>query len=231
MPNLHKKPISLTLIFVFCTIIIYAKNIDPAQRKKDVFALSGIAGANGLGGSANLKISEHFHLRFEYYQGQIQLNTETKFGIDNVNLKVDSKIGGFSGIIELYPSKKSSFHFLGGATLSGNLFKGIATPKDSQFFGEIGFSGTEVGSITFELQGDEIIPVVGMGFGRAVPKRRLGLTFDFGAAYMGQLRAKLTGTGSLEPTAIQQNADVITRAFSTINWYPYLNLKLNIKLF
>jgi hypothetical protein len=221
----------ILLFYLVLVSNLNAQKADSTKTKKDYVSISAIAGLNGLGASFNLKLNSHLQLRLEYRNSELKAQTETKFGKDNVVLNVDSKIGGYSGILEIYPSKKSSFHFLGGATLSTNLFKGIATPKDSQYFGSIGFSGSEVGSITFELKGNEILPVVGIGFGRAVPKRRLGLTLDMGAAYMGQLKAKLTGSGSLEPTANEQNADVITKAFSTINWYPYINLKLNIKLF
>jgi hypothetical protein len=118
-----------------------------------------------------------------------------------------------------------------GAVLSASEFPIQAISKDSQSYQKIIFSPEQLGKLDFTFKGAEVMPLIGIGFGRAVPKRRIGFGLDLGAAYMGNLKCTITATKAFEPVATQQNENVLNNAFSDFKWYPFLNFKLNIKLF
>ena len=87
------------------------------------------------------------------------------------------------------------------------------------------------GNVRATLKSNNFKPYVGLGFGRAVPKKRIGFKFDLGAMFWGS------------PEVIDHNGVSLTKqnwdgkdggAFKTISKikvYPVLNFRLCGRIF
>ncbi|MCG9881267.1 MAG: hypothetical protein MH472_11775 [Bacteroidia bacterium] len=221
---------------------LFAQNSQPrAESKKQEktekelpkrhLGISANAGTTGFGGSLNIKLAKKIELTVGYSMMNVSGKLQTTFDNQTVDLTVENKNNYASIIFNLYPSVNSSFHFLLGAINSGNNFAIKAISADSQEYGKITFSPDQLGKLDFNLKGAEWMPIAGIGFGRAIPNKRIGFGLDLGAAYWGKLNTTITAEKAFEPTNDANNVSVLNNAFSDFNWLPFINLRLNIKLF
>ena len=111
-------------------------------------------------------------------------------------MKGTLNIFDFKVLADIYPFK-SGFHFTVGAFIgSENLFKAHNTSmfiKDPAKYGKLGLvlgdyrvTTDENGYADANVVVNSFKPYVGIGFGRAIPKRRLDFSFDFGVKFWGK---------------------------------------------
>jgi hypothetical protein len=207
------------------------KKTDSKVLPKRRLGISLQAGSTGLGGSLNVKLAKKIELSVGYSMIEVSSKLQTTFDGQSVDLTVQNKNNYTSIIFNLYPSVNSSFHFLLGAINSGNTFRIEAISADSQEYGKIIFAPNQLGRLTFNLQGAQWMPLAGIGFGRAIPNKRIGFGLDLGAAYWGKLNTTIEAEKAFSPTNDANNVSVLNDAFAEFNWLPFINFKLNIKLF
>ncbi|MEY4934428.1 MAG: hypothetical protein RIS64_787 [Bacteroidota bacterium] len=108
--------------------------------------------------------------------------------------------------------------------ISGNIFY----TKDLQL-NDMVITASEVGSMkgTYTTA-SKIAPYIGVGFGRTVPKKRIGLNLDLGAIYKGVPMLDIQATGLLKGN--ESNEAILNRNFKPLQWHPVLNLRLAVKL-
>ena len=82
-------------------------------------------------------------------------------------------------------------------------------------------------------------PYLGIGFGRAVPKKRIGCQFDLGVQFWGTPKVyaptynKTTGTyqhEQLTEDKVGSDAKGVLKTISKISVYPVLNIRLTGKI-
>jgi hypothetical protein len=108
--------------------------------------------------------------------------------------------------------------------ISGNVFYN----KDLKL-NDMVITASEVGFIkgTYTTA-SKIAPYIGVGLGRTVPKKRIGLTLDLGAIYKGEPVLDIVATGLLKGN--ENNEAILNRNFKPLQWYPVMNLRLAVKL-
>ncbi|MDZ4667286.1 MAG: hypothetical protein SGJ00_05320 [bacterium] len=223
-----------TGLFLFLLLLIGGK--INAQKQEDSLpsrhlGISANAGITGIGGSLNIKLTKKIELTLGYSLMSATGKLETTFDGQKVDLTILNKNNYASFIFNLYPSVNSSFHFLAGVLQSNNKYSIQAISTDSQEYGNMIFAPDQMGKLEFNIKGAEWMPMAGIGFGRSIPKRRIGFGLDLGAAYWGKLNASISADKAFEPTNSEHNVEVIQKAFSDYNWLPFVNFRLNIKLF
>ncbi|NBV04297.1 MAG: hypothetical protein EBS08_01320 [Cytophagia bacterium] len=72
-------------------------------------------------------------------------------------------------------------------------------------------------------------PYVGLGFGRAAPKHRLGLGLDLGAYYIGPPKPEILATGMVKRTS-EQSA-TLQENLKDFQWLPVFSFRLAVALF
>lgn len=228
-------------VFVFFLLMLsffssgMAQSVSESPPKHDSRGSLGVGlGAGSTGGMAVL--SKNLGLHFAASGGYLffpdyKLTYETDIDGDKVKLDGAVSIQSIPVFLEYYPSKNSGFHLKTGMMISRLLLNATITPSDSQTYGNIKYSPVEIGDIRINFKTPGIIPYIGMGFGRSVPKRRIGLSLDLGAWYMGSPRAELTATKAFTPSASAENKAVIEKAFSDFKWLPFVHFSINVKLF
>lgn len=91
------------------------------------------------------------------------------------------------------------------------------------------------GDVEATVKVNSFRPYLGLGFGRAVPKGRLGCQFDLGVQFWGKPEIyaptynKATGTyqnEKLDPDNVGDDAGKVLKAISKVSVYPVLNFRL-----
>ena len=117
-----------------------------------------------------------------------------------VNVSLDYKLNSFQNghiLADFYPFKRSSFRLTagiyGGTANMASVFTGKPineADRNKYVSVDVGeenyhIQANEDGNVSIALKINAIKPYVGLGFGRAVSKHRVNVTFDLGAMYWG----------------------------------------------
>lgn len=133
-----------------------------------------------------------------------------------VELEGRTKISSGHVLVDLYPGRKSVFHFTVGAYLGSDNVVNVTTVNDDYLKGVYVYNrfceqnatlipgynlndykvGVQLGDYFLEPDADGHVkadvrvkkfrPYVGIGVGRCVPNRRIGVSFDFGVQIWGK---------------------------------------------
>ncbi len=132
------------------------------------------------------------------YERNFHLKNNDNTLTDNVDVEAKLNIFDFKLLADFYPIKTSSFHITAGAFI-GSEDAAHATNtsmfiKDPADYGKLGLVLGEY-RVTTDKQGyahadvkvNSFKPYIGIGFGRAVPKKsRVSVSFDLGVKFWGK---------------------------------------------
>jgi hypothetical protein len=139
----------------------------------------------------------------------------------------DVKLGSIGLYADWHPFN-NSFKITGGVAYMFTSLNGNAKLRDSTKQNDIMISPDDVGKITLEIKPGPITPYIGIGFGRAIPKTRFGVSFELGTYYIGSPSVTFETTKLLEPTSSQ--GAVLKDNLSGYQWLPKLAISFNFKL-
>jgi len=158
---------------------------------------------------------------FPYNNGS---KAKPQYLIANANIV----LGSIGAYIDWHPFG-NAFKLTGGAAYMLSNIKALAQLRDSTLQGVINIPPDEVGQINAEIKPSiNIAPYIGIGFGRAIPKKRVGVSFEMGTYYMGSPNVDFSCTKMLEPTSSMKT--VLSDNLSTNQWLPRLSLNINIRI-
>ena len=168
------------------------------------------------------------------------INTTASLGLANGKI-----------LLDYYPIANYSFHFTAGFYIGSNKLLKVKGRMDEvvevltvlkdhghDFFNETyiidesnGYqlSGKDVMDVRGSLKTNAVKPYFGFGFGSAVPKKRVGVSFEIGAFYHGTPKIK-SENENIQKLIDNELADV-SEILKKIPVYPVLSLKLNFKAF
>lgn len=130
---------------------------------------------------------------------------------------------------EYLPFNKSSFKlFAGFAFVPKNQVEVKAKYANEISIGEIVFTPDDIGEIYFNGEWAKFAPYFGLGFGRAVPKRKIGFGFDLGVYYMGSPDVTFTGTEMFSQLESQQ--EQLRKNLEGYSWLPIMKLRLSYRI-
>lgn len=166
----------------------------------------------------------------------------------------------FKLLFDFYPIKNSSFHLTAGAFIGSSKFINVTNTspilKDPDDYGTLGLhlgnkyvSTDEKGDVDINLKVNGFKPYLGIGFGRAVPKKsRVTASFDLGVQFWGKPGIYAMAADNKEDlmlgnkSEMKFTADDLTDADSEdlkdafdimekITVYPVLNIRLTGRFF
>ena len=255
-----KKRLTILLAAV---IMLFGINAAQAQNTEyGVFNHLGLgvsAGLDGLGFDLAAPITDWAAVRVGMsmypkiaYKFDVDIDSESNsFITDEVEVEAKLNISDFKMLFDFYPAKKSSFHLTAGAYIGTK--KLVSVKNTEQFLRESawGTEGIKLGDyrITSDKNGNieaniEVAgfkPYVGIGFGRAVPKKsRVSVSFDMGVKFWGspgvytytednfgnRTYDKLT-KGDVD----DEDADKVFDTMSKISVFPVMTLRLCGRIF
>ena len=124
--------------------------------------------------------------------------------VHEVELEGKLNIGNFSLLFDWYPWSSSSFRLTAGAYIGKNNVVTITNKEpfmNPEYAGKAGIdlskSGSTImekytvvtdaeGNVDAKLKVNGFKPYIGIGFGRAVPRKNIGLQFDLGVQFWGK---------------------------------------------
>lgn len=178
---------------------------------------------------------------------------------ENVDIEAKLNMFDFKVLADFYPFKTSSFHITAGAFIGNDDAVTVtnSTPliKDPNKYGKVGIvlgnyrvTTDESGKIDADVKVNKFKPYIGIGFGRAIPKKnRVSVSCDLGVKFWGKpgLGVKTTKLKSgfddsftyhkftydeLGPNDNKDVKDVIEIA-EKIVVYPVLNIRISGRIF
>lgn len=197
------------------------------KNKKNALAIS--AGSPGFGIQYARKLSPKFNIIAAYHFFNID-DYERPLTISGEPVTTTTNLE--SGIIDLgleyLPFKKSSFNLHAGiGILSKVNVNTVLLYANEVEYGDVTVSQEEIGEINADINWKGVAPYVGIGFGRAIPKKRLGLSLKMGTYFTNAPEVNLTATNLLSNTANQE--ENLEEALNTFKLIPRIQLKLAYK--
>ena len=222
------KKILLAIALVSVCFASHAQDEIEIKERKNAFAAS--FGLPGLGIEYARKLSPKLSARVAWHSAQlINLRAENiEIKDDKVNLLANAEVSIIDLGIEYNPFKNSSFKLTTGlgylANVNTNL---VVTYTEDVKLGDVIITKNDVGEIVADVTWSGIAPYVGIGFGRAVPKRRFGFGFELGTYYTSSPDVKLTASELLAPTASQE--ENLQKSLSSFKFIPRVQVRLVYK--
>ena len=263
-----------------------ADTLKPDQMIFNHLSVGVSFGLDGIGGHVAAPIGRHFGVRAGYtfipsYNSTIpdlpvvgskidaedlkfKVNegsaNEKEFDLSKVDLGVTINNFGPHLLFDLYPGKKSGFHFTLGAVMAQheNFVSATAdlsdqlkdiTVDDGKPYETFGISYKNVETITtdpdgvlhLDLRTNKIHPYVGIGFGRPLNMRhRVSVNFDLGVVYVGKYEVysydynapgHTTADVQITSAKLDNEDDGIIDNLGKYPFFPVMKLSINVRLF
>lgn len=225
-----------------------------AQKELGVFnslAVGVSAGTTGIGVDVATPVTPHFAIRGGVaIMPGIHINTDVDVESSHpqggeytstLDLTGSTKRASGELLVNYYPFLRSSFFITAGAYFGGNKMVKIDGHSDelARYIKEGGHAGIVIGDQTIPVDENGNVegglkvsgfrPYIGLGFGRAVPKKRVGVQFELGVQFHGSPKL-YTSTGDLG-SAFMDSDDTFSKIMDKLTVYPVLKLRFCGRLF
>jgi hypothetical protein len=149
----------------------------------------------------------------------------------NLTLSPDFMIGVVQAGLVWRPFKRGSFFVTGGAgyTWHPNLNVVMTTDNKLDLDG-IELTPEDVGTVNLGLRWHSVVGYAGLGFGRTIPRRRVGVGVELGVFYLGRPRVSLDYSGFLETTTIDEQIPRVEQNLAGYRYLPSLNVTVTYRL-
>lgn len=251
-----KKLLLFCLLLFISAESIQTAAQESKETKKEQGIFNSVAvglgvGTTGINIDVASPIGNHFALRGEVnimpgfsYSDEVDasvLNSATEQVYAPIN--VEGSLARTTGalLLNVYPFKSSSFFVCGGAYFGGAKFIKIEGHSDElqQLVTEGKEAGIEIGdyfipvdkngNVNGGLKVNSFRPYLGLGFGRAVPKKRIGFMFELGVQFHGtpEVYADNAELTAINTVADNEFSDIIDK----LTVYPVLKFRLCGRIF
>ena len=250
---------SIYLFLVFCMLLTQPLSAqEEASPFKHVSVATGIT-TLGFNLEVATPLSAHFFIKggfntYSYSTQTHRFNLDDPYGAlqkafgQHVAYEMKAKMNNVHGslVLDYYPFKGGILYISGGfyfgktkLTSNGIIVNRDGTPAQLQppyDWPELEFNGQKIDITNGRLDatltlGNTLKPYIGLGLGRAIPKRRFGLKFELGLLYAGEYSLKQNG---VEVSSTLNRANNFEEVDTYINWfkyYPMVKFQLQYRLF
>ena len=97
--------------------------------------------------------------------------------------------------------------------------------------GEMTIPENEFGNTDLEIRWNRLKPYLGLGLGRQVMRKRMGLGLEVGVFFLLLPRLRLNYEGFLETTTIDEEIDKIQRNMRGYRFYPYVSIQVKYRVY
>lgn len=186
------------------------KNFFDEMASRNIFnnlAFGVSTGTDGLVGlDVAVPIGNYVQMRTGFsIWPSMKYSTRIKTGDNNASVVItpDGKVdiegklnrNDYKILFDFYPTKSTSFHITAGAYFGKKTFLEVYNTEQFLNTNDWGTAGLQIGdyditsddngNINAKVKVSRFKPYLGVGFGRAVPKKRIGVSFDMGVQFWG----------------------------------------------
>lgn len=231
---------------VIIIVILTAVSLTTTAQKSissDIanhLSVSASAGTTGLGFEVAFPVTSYLNVRAGYEKmPRISKNTMVSYSYNNQSFQTEVEgnfnLDSWKILLDIYPSKYYTFH------LTMGLFSGetnIVTAKNvvplNDLIKSLSIGGYDItvedGYASVSVETNKRKPYLGIGFGRAVPKRRIGIAIDMGVLLWGTPTVYENFSGQHLPvdiSYIEKNEDnQYIETISKLKVWPVVSVRL-----
>lgn len=217
-------------LLIFCFLALVTTNAQ--NNSTSPLGASINLTTNGVGIELSKAIADNnkFIVRASFNYLSYALNNYKYDGVKGTPLLIsgDIKLGSLGAYVDWFPFT-NAIKFTGGLAYMMSNAKLVGKLANSQKQGEIIISPDEVGKINIEVLPNSIAPYLGVGYGKSIPKNRVGCSVELGVYYLGAPTVNFSTTNMLEPTSSEQQK--LKDNLSDYRWLPKVSFNINFKLF
>ncbi len=190
------------------------------------------AGLLGYGADFATRVNPHLILRAGVNFFQLEgFEDVRELAGRSVLIVASNNTLSFDMMGEYYPWQKSSFKLIfGGSYIQSLTANAMIMVTDPMMFGEIELTPEQVGEMDIELAYGGMAPFLGIGFGRSIPNKRIGLGLEVGSYYIGSPSVNMNASELLEPSASAEQEKSLEESFRTLSWLPAVKFRLAVRL-
>lgn len=254
-----KVKILLFFLFVYSPFSIAQQQQEQNPPLFSHVALTAGVTTLGITVEAVTPLARHFYLKgglnyFSYTTHQHRIAIDDPYGLLNeafgqaVSYEMQGDAKNFHGhlVVDYYPFQKGILYLSGGFYFGNTKLtaRGIITNRDGspaqlqpQYeWPDLEFNGQKIditnGRLNAELKlGHLVKPYIGIGLGRAIPRRRLGVKMEVGLLFAGNYTLKQNGVNVETMTTKQHNFEDTDAVMDLFKYYPMVKVQLNYRLF
>lgn len=143
----------------------------------------------------------------------------------------DFMIGTAQAGVTWNPFRKGSFFVAAGLAYTWHPdLRFVITANDKLNLGGLELTPEDVGIVNLGVRWHPVVGYVGWGFGRSLPRKRIGVGVEMGVYYLGRPTVQLDYVGFLETTNLSEQVPVVERNLSNYRYLPSLNLTVSYRL-
>ncbi len=226
-----------------------------AQEDNNLFnhvAVGVTAGTPGIGLDVAVPVGNYIQLRAGFATfPKIKVSTDLDLNeYDNVpgvpeSVEVEGKTGFTNGkiLVDVFPFKSSSFHITAGAYFGSSEIVKAYNKEDGILqevtdwnnanpdkligveLGDYLLTPDENGNVNAQIKTSSFKPYLGLGVGRAVPKKRIGFMFEAGVMFWGSPKIYCNDERLTEDKVGGDDGGII-KFLSKITVYPVIYFRI-----
>ena len=206
------------------------KKANPYPMFQNRGAIGVQLGLPGFGLEYAHNLSPHLNARARVnYFVLNDYSTDMELSGQDVNIAVDLNALSTDFLLDYLPFKRSSFHITGGISFVSKMNIDATVLLNQTFeYGDIKITPEEIGQIDIGIDYTGIAPYIGFGFGRSVPKNRVGVGLEVGGYFAGGPQVDVEATGMLSDTSEEEAQ--LEENLSDYAWVPRASLRISFKL-
>lgn len=240
------------ILWSVCALVGLFSSGATAQNEWGIFNSLGVGVGVGLTGvdvEVATPITPYLALRGGLsIMPNFNLTTDVDVELDEQaagTMDVEGTLKRVSGqvLLNVYPFRSAGFFVAVGGYLGGSSLVTIEGTSDQALRDKIAEAESagivigdqtipfdENGNVSGGLRVNGFRPYVGIGFGRAIPSRRLNVSVDMGVQFHGTPEV-YTNTGELDLSSFGEDGDTFSKIVDKLTFYPVLKVRLNGRIF
>lgn len=185
-------------------------------------------GTLGVGGEIAKLVNSHIGLRV----GANFISHTFSKSQSDIDFDVTLKFKGVSGLVDLFPSARGSFHFTGGIMSAPADVAAVGKPTGTTYtINDVDYTAAQVGTLTGTAKWPSASAYAGLGWGTPAARHgALKLVFDLGAVFgKPTIAMNATGAAASQALASDINAQVAKTQKDVDKYakvYPVISLGL-----
>lgn len=182
----------------------------------------GVEYAHNINKHLNGRLRLNF-LKISNFERAVELGGAPTFVTANVDIFTTDLL------LEYLPFANKNFKLVVGGSYisSGNADVNVAY-NEAITYGDIVIEPEDIGDMTIGIDYTGFAPYVGLGWGRAVPRKNVGFGIEIGTFYVGSPDVSLAATNMLANTASEEGQ--LQENMNDYKWFPFLNMRLAFRL-
>ena len=242
------------ILLVFVITVLGIGQASAQDFERGIFNHLGAnfsVGTEGIGIGIAAPCTEYleFGLGINFFPG---IKIKDDVTIDVAGLPIDNKVnikGSMSRTMldfkaNVYPfGNRSSFFVAAGFSFGGKKIFDLnghnddvagLTPQERSLIAadlaDYRLEFDENGDINGDVRVKSFRPYLGLGFGRLIPKKRVGFRFELGCQFMGKMKVYQNDT-ELDTDAPEKGKDDLSKWLDKLKVYPVLKFTLTGRIF